>query len=179
MPPSPTKTSLNVGTSAMMMNLYKCDLRCFSKQKCGDFYIFEQFFVALKAVVLNVCFFVSLFLSFSLSLCVFMRCVKFRLRIANYVEEGSCCRGGIVNIRSGCSCARLVPHICPTALWRFRVSTSNSLSGRTGPHDNTPIRYIYYTYAQQDIRVCEDDHFEPPNWQYKNPKALSLLRVSI
>ena len=68
MPPSPTKTSLNVGTSAMMMNLYKCDLSCFSKQKCGDFYIFKQFFVSLKAVVLNVCFFVSLFLSFSLSL---------------------------------------------------------------------------------------------------------------
>ena len=60
MPPSPTKTSLNVGTSAMMMNLYKCDLSCFSKQKCGDFYIFEQFFVALKAVVLNVCIILTL-----------------------------------------------------------------------------------------------------------------------
>ena len=91
-PPSPTKTSLNVGTSAMMMNLYTCDLSCFLKQKCGEFYIFKQFFVSLnKAVVLNVCIFVSLFLSFSLSLFVFMRCVKFRLRFANCVEEGSYC----------------------------------------------------------------------------------------
>jgi len=34
-------------------------------------------------------------------------------------------------------------------------------------------------YTQQDIRVYEDDHFEPPNRQYSNTKALSLLRVSI
>ena len=172
MPPSPTKTSLNVGTSAMMMNLYKCDLSCFSKQKCGDFYIFEQFFVALKAVVLNVCFFVSLFLSFSLSLCVFMRCVKFRLRIANCVEEGSYCRGGIVNTRGGCSSERLARPQSSKALWRFRASTSNSLSGRTRLHSNTPIRYIDQTYAQKGIRVCEDDPFEPPMRQSKNPKAL-------
>ena len=46
----------------------------------------------------------------------------------------------------------------PTALWRFRVSTSNSPSGRLAAYD-TPIRYIYQTYAQQDIRVCGDDHF--------------------
>jgi hypothetical protein len=70
-PPSPTKTSLNVGTSAMMMNLYMSDLSCFLKQKCGEFYIFKQLFVSLnKAVVLNVCIFVSLSFSLSLSLCV-------------------------------------------------------------------------------------------------------------
>ena len=40
--------------------------------------------------------------------CVFMRCVTFRLRIANRVGEDSCCRGGIVHIRCGCSRARLV-----------------------------------------------------------------------
>ena len=179
MPPSPTKTSLNVGTSAMMMNLYKCDLSCFSKQKCGDFYIFKQFFVSLKAVVLNVCFFVSLFLSFSLSLCVFMRCVKFRLRIANCVEEGSYCRGGIVNTRGGCSSERLARPQSSKELWRFRASTSNSLSDLSGPPTDTPIRHIYHTYAQQDIRVYEDDHFEPPDRQLPNPKALWLLRVSI
>ena len=53
-----------------MMNLYMCDLSCFLKQKCGEFYIFKQFFVSLKAVVLNVCFFVSLSFSLSLSLSV-------------------------------------------------------------------------------------------------------------
>ena len=44
---------------------------------------------------------VFLFLSLSLSLFVrvFMRCVKFRLRIANQMVMDSCCRGGIVNIR--------------------------------------------------------------------------------
>ena len=47
------------------------------------------------------------------------------------------------------------------------------------PHTYTPIRDIYHIHAQQDIRVCGDDHFQPPNWQYTNPKALWLLRVSI
>ena len=47
----------------------------------------------------------------------------------------------------------------PKALWRFRASTSNSPSGRSWPHTHTPIRHIDHTYAQQDIRVCGDDHF--------------------
>ena len=102
-----------------------------------------------------------------------------RARIANHLVKGSCCRGGIVNIRCGRSCALLVQPQSTKALWRFRASTSNSPSGRTWPHTHTPIRYIYQTYAQQDIRVCGDDHFEPPNRQYHNPKALWLLRVSI
>ena len=44
---------------------------------------------------------VFLFLSLSLSLfvCVFIMCVKFRLRIANPMVMDSYCRGGIVNIR--------------------------------------------------------------------------------
>ena len=121
----------------------------------------------------------SLVLSLSLCVCVFMGCVKFLLRIANRVGEDSRCRGGIVHIRGGCSCARSVPPKSPKALWRFRVSTSNSPSGRSRLHTNTQIRHIYHTYAQQDIRVCEDDHFQPPNWQFPNPKALWLLRVSI
>ena len=108
-----------------------------------------------------------------------LACVVLRPRIANRLVKGSYCRGGIVNIRFGCSTALLVQPESPTALWRFRVSTSNSPSGRTGPHDNTPIRYIYYTYAQQDIRVYEGDHFQPPMRQFSNPKALWLLRVSI
>ena len=59
------------------------------------------------------------------------------LRIANRVGEGSCCRGGIVHIRGGCSCALLVRRPRPKALWRFRVSISNSPSGRTLPHTDT------------------------------------------
>ena len=105
--------------------------------------------------------------------------VVLHARIANRVVEGSCCRGGIVNTRGVCSRERLVRRDSPKALWRFRVSTSNSPSGLSRLHTNTHTRQIYHTYAQQGIRVCEDDHFQPPNRQYTHPKALSLLRVSI
>ena len=53
---------------------------------------------------------------------------------ARSCKKDSCCRGGIVNIF-------------------IRV---NSLE------NHTAIRHIYHTYAQQDIRVCGDDHFQPP-----------------
>ena len=77
-------------------------------------------------------FVLSLFLwMFYARITTFNACVKFRFRIANRVGEDSCCRGGIVHIRSVCSRALLVTLLCPTALWRFRVSTSNSPSGRT------------------------------------------------
>ena len=92
-------------------------------------------------------------------------CVTFHLRIANRVGEDSCCRGGIVNSRSVCCSALLVRRDSSKALWRFRASTSNSLSGRCWPPTDTHLRDIYHTYAQQDIRVCGDDHFQPPKWQ--------------
>ena len=78
-------------------------------------------------------------------------CITLHVRIANPMVMGSCCRGGIVHIRGGCSCALLERRPRPKALWRFRASTSNSPSGRTWPHTNTHFRYIYYIYAQQDI----------------------------
>ena len=102
----------------------------------------------------------------------------FHLRIANRVGEDSCCRGGIVNTRCGCSRALFVRPNSSTALWRFRASTSNSLSGRMRLHTHTHTR-IHHTYVQQDTRVCGDDHLKPPLRQYSDPKALSLLRVSI
>ena len=98
--------------------------------------------------------------------------VTLHLRIANHLVMDSYCRGGIVHIRVGCSCVRSIRPESSTALWRFRVSTSNSPTGRSWPPTHTPIRYIHHTYAQQDIQVCGDDHFEPPNWQFPNPKAL-------
>ena len=89
--------------------------------------------------------------------------VVLRLRIANQVGEDSCCRGGIVHIRCVCSHAPSLPPKSSTALWRFRVRTSNSLSGRTWPHPRTQICYKYnHHYAQINIRVCEDDHLKPP-----------------
>ena len=98
--------------------------------------------------------------------------VTLRVRIAKRVGECSYCRGGIVNTRGGCICALLERPESPTALWRFRVSTSNSSSDRYRPPIDTHICYIDHTYAQQDIRVYEDDHFQPPMRQYTHPKAL-------
>ena len=87
--------------------------------------------------------------------------VALHLRKTSLLVEDSCCRGGIVHSRCVCSRARSVRRESPKALWRFRVSTSNSPSGRTRLYTNTPthVRYIYQTYAQQGIQVCEDDHF--------------------
>ena len=69
-------------------------------------------------------------------------------RTANQVGEDSRCRGGIVNIRVGFSRALFVRPESPKALWRFRVSTSNSPSGRSWPQTYTQVRYIYHTYAR-------------------------------
>ena len=98
--------------------------------------------------------------------------VTLRVRIANHMVMDSCCRGGIVNIRVDFSRARSARRQSSTALWRFRASTSNSPSGRSWPPTDTHTRQIDHTYAQQDIRVCGDDHLQPPKRQYPKPKAL-------
>ena len=103
----------------------------------------------------------------------FKSCVALHVRIANQLVMDSCCRGGIVHIRGGCSRALIVRRPRPKALWRFRASTSNSPSGRSRLHTHTPIRYIYHTYAQQDIRVCEDDHFKPPSGSSQSQGAFA------
>ena len=99
--------------------------------------------------------------------------VTLHLRKTSLLGEGSRCRGGIVNTRCVLRCCALLERPnSSTALWRFRVSTSNSPSGRSLLQTNTHFRYIYQTFAKQDIRVCEDDHFQPPKRQFSNPKAL-------
>ena len=71
-------------------------------------------------------------LSFILILILIPRCVTLHLRIANHLVDGQ------LLSRRYCthsvwlfSCALERPQ-SPTALWRFRVSTSNSPSGRSG-----------------------------------------------
>ena len=64
-------------------------------------------------------------------ICVFMililmMCITLRARIASRLVTGSRYRGGIVNIRVVCCCARIVQRQSSTELWRFRVKTSNS-----------------------------------------------------
>ena len=117
--------------------------------------------------------------SFILMMMMIRTCAILHLRIANRLVMGSCCRGGIVHIRGVFSRARSVRPKSSTALWRFRVSTSNSPSDRTWLHAYTHMRYYIYNYAQKDIRVCGDDYFQPPKRQYYNSKALWLLRVNI
>ena len=88
---------------------------------------------------LCVCLSVCVLLQVSILILILIR-VTLHVRIANQVVKGSRCRGGIVNIRGGCSRARSVPPKSPKAIWRFRASTSNSLSGRSGLQTDTHIR---------------------------------------
>ena len=76
---------------------------------------------------------------FKLYFCVQMMmmirtCAILHVRIANLLVMDSCCRGGIVNIRGGCSRVPRIRSERPKALWRFRASTSNSPSGRNLLH---------------------------------------------
>ena len=80
--------------------------------------------------------------SFILMMMMIRTCAILHIRIANRLVMGSCCRGGIVRIRGGFSRARSVRPKSSKALWRFRVSTSNSPSGRSWPPTDTPYRYI-------------------------------------
>ena len=118
-------------------------------------HVFFQLYVCVCLCVV----YITLILLILVRECV---AISRRARIANLVGEDSCCREGIVHIRGVCSCERLVPPKSSTALWRFRVSTSNILSDRSWPHTHTHLWYIYHTFARQDIRVCGDDHFQPP-----------------
>ena len=119
-------------------------------------YLFFSLSLPLSLSVITLRFILILILS---------RRVTRRFRIANHMVMDSCCRGGIVDTRGGCSRALFVPPESPTALWRFRASTSNSLIGPPWlPHD-TYLRQIDHTYARQDIRVCGDDHLKPSDRQ--------------
>ena len=110
-------------------------------------------------VSLYLCACVRVITSFILILILILILARVTLhpRIANLLVMGSRCRGGIVNTRFVCSRALFVRRESPKALWRFRVSTANSPSGRTWLHPYTPIRYIDHTYVQQDIQVYEGD----------------------
>ena len=128
------------------------------------------FFFALRfmrsfSLCLRLCFYKRMCVRVCVCCVDFMECVTLHVRIANHVVEDSCCRGGIVNTRFGRSCALFVRAQSPKALWRFRVSTANSLSSRSRLHFDTRIRYIDQIYARQDIRVCGDDFFELQNRQ--------------
>ena len=157
------------------LSLSACKVFCVGK---FEFYVsFTSFFSRVR--LLHVSRAYVLYHRIGITLILIMARVTLRARIASQVGEDSCCRGGIVHIRVGCSCARSIRRNSSKALWLFRASTSNSLSGRTWPPTYTHLCHIHHTYAQQDIRVYEDDHLKPPKRQYQNPTALWILRVSI
>jgi len=110
-----------------------------------------------------------------LYLCMFMvmviMCITCRARIASLPAKDSCCRGDIVNIPSGSSRARIVQPKNPTALWRFRASTSSSLSDHVWLHYNTERSLWIHNHSQQDIRGYGDYRFQLRLWQCANPKA--------
>ena len=110
-------------------------------------------------------------------ICVFMililmMYITLRACIASRMVMGSRYRGGIVNIRGGCSCVRLVQRQSTTELWRFRVKTSNNPSGHSWPPTDTFLWKSVHIYAQPGIRVCGDDHFELLLRQQPDSKAL-------
>ena len=84
------------------------------------------------------------------------------LRKTNLLGEGSCCRGGIVNSECTCCSRALAIRRPRLSLSLFSISNSPS-GGRTRLHAHTPTCHIYHTYAQQGIRVCGADPFQPPN----------------
>jgi len=98
-----------------------------------------------------------------------------RARIANLLVTGSRCRGGIVNIRVGCTRALIVQRNYPTALWRFRARTSNSPSDHSRPQQDTHIRYIDRIHAQRNTRGYGDDHLKPPDWQLWIPRRFGFF----
>ena len=116
----------------------KKELMCELKKK-----IHESLFVSLFIVVLQE---QRVYTSRAILFYSILRAVL-HIRIANQVGEDSYCRGGIVHIRGVCSCERLVQPESSTALWRFRVSTSNSLGGLSWPQSNThmPVSYTHLT----------------------------------
>jgi len=138
-----------------------------------------SFVYILQGCALNaICVFMMMTMMTMMTMMILIR-VTLRARIANRLVTDSRLRGGIVNIPIGRSCVLFVRPLRPKALWRFRVSTSNSPSGLPWPHTNTLLHRICRIFSQRDIRVCEDDRVNLLLRQYANPKALWLVRVSI
>ena len=117
--------------------------------------------------------------SFILMMMMIRTCAILHIRIANRLVMGSCCRGGIVRIRGGCSRARSVRPKSSKALWRFRASTSNSPSGRSWPHTHTHIAILIMLTLNKIFEYVEMTISSRPSGSSPNPKALWLLRVSI
>ena len=99
------------------------------KSNLGDFESSVSYALYRVCVSLSLVSFITRFTMMMMMMTAF--CVVFHARIANQMGEDSSCRGGIVNIRDVCSCALSKAPQSSKALWRFRVSTSNSPSGRT------------------------------------------------
>ena len=115
-------------------------------------------------------------LSFILILILIPRCVTLHLRKTSLLVEDSCCRGGIVHIRFGCSCALFERASESHGALAVSCKYFKQSKWPFWPHFHTHLRYIHQTYARQDIRVCEDDHVEPPIGSIESQGALTSSR---
>ena len=109
-----------------------------------------------------------------MSASVLLPYITSNLRIANRVGEDSCCRGGIVHIRGGCSRALLVRPIVPRRFGGF-VQVLQTVQVAVLGRNLHASRYIYQIYAQQDIRVYEDDHFSRPRGSIPIPRRFRFF----
>ena len=100
--------------------------------------------------------------------------------------KGSRCRGGIVHIRGGCSRALLVPLLCSKALWRFRVSTSNSPSGRSRLHSTRQFVILIiltlnkiFEYVKMTISAAQEAVPQSQGALTSSRKYLSHLEMTV
>ena len=73
------------------------------------------------------------------------------------------------------SCALVRPNR-PTALWRFRVSTSNSLSGRSWLHAHTHLRHIIILTLNKIFEYVEMTIFSRPRGSPESQGAFASSR---
>jgi len=157
-----------------LMRTFSCYVPCVLFEKADEkqttLCVGEKRDVAKKVLLPRS--FVTTRINFLSILSGFLSRKALRVCIANLLVKDSRCRGGIVNIRSGCSRAPFARLRNSTALRRPRVSTSNSLSDLSQPHPYTHVRENDRIYAQRDIRGYGDDHLKPRHRQCPNPTAL-------
>ena len=131
------------------IHVYKMDMNAKKNARVSLYYkCFNCICViTIMIIIMTMILMMILILILMMILILILSRLNLRARTSNDMVKGSRCRGGIVNTRGGCVCMRAIWLEGRKALWRFRASTSNSLSGRTWLHTHTPIRDIHQTYA--------------------------------
>ena len=102
----------------------------------------------------------------------FKSCVALHVRIANHLVEDSCCRGGIVNTRFGCSRARLVR---PESQGALAVSCKYFKQSKwpfSAAYTHAHIAIFIKLTLNKIFEYVEMTIFSRPSGSSPNPKAL-------